>query len=97
MQTSREVKNNDIEHLEASAIQEITMDESTLDPNLHVAKAIQYGVDLDDEAYRKVIRKVDFRLMPALGLLYAWSLIDRVNLSSVRFCFTILVFRFLVL
>jgi hypothetical protein len=39
--------------------------------------------DRDKGVVRKLIRKVDLRLMPALGLLYASSLIDRVNLSVV--------------
>ncbi|KAH8803474.1 phthalate transporter [Xylogone sp. PMI_703] len=84
MSGSKETNNVDIEHVESPIIQEVTIDESTLDSNLQVAKAMQYGMDLDDKAYRRVMRKVDFRLMPALGLLYAWSLIDRVNLSSIQ-------------
>ena len=37
----------------------------------------------DDPAYEKtLIRKVDRRLLPILGALYAISLIDRVNVCS---------------
>jgi hypothetical protein len=40
--------------------------------------------DLEPHVVKKLIRKVDYRLMPGLGLLYTVSLIDRVNLSVVR-------------
>jgi MFS family permease len=33
---------------------------------------------------RKIIRRVDLRLLPLLGLLYSFSLIDRTNLASAR-------------
>jgi hypothetical protein len=41
------------------------------------------GIEGYDQEYeRKLIRKVDYRLLPILGALYAVSLIDRVNVSS---------------
>ena len=52
-------------------------------PEEAVTKARGHGDDLDADVVRKLIRKVDWRIMPALGLLYAVSLIDRVNLSVV--------------
>ena len=39
--------------------------------------------DMDAECVKKLIRMVDWRIMPALGMLYAVSLIDRVNLAAV--------------
>jgi hypothetical protein len=44
---------------------------------------MQEEEQLDKGVVRELVRKVDLRLMPALGLLYAFSLIDRVNLSVV--------------
>ncbi|KAJ9661449.1 hypothetical protein H2201_006480 [Coniosporium apollinis] len=38
----------------------------------------------DKEAEHKLIRKVDWRLLPILGALYAIALIDRVNISNAR-------------
>jgi hypothetical protein len=38
------------------------------------------GIAGHDKAYeKKLIRKIDYRLLPILGALYAISLIDRVN------------------
>ncbi|KAI9776707.1 MAG: hypothetical protein M1839_009434 [Geoglossum umbratile] len=43
------------------------------------------GVAGYDKAYeKKLIRKIDYRLLPILGALYAISLIDRVNISNAR-------------
>lgn len=33
---------------------------------------------------RKLVRKLDFRLVPVLGFMYACSLIDRTNLPNAR-------------
>jgi hypothetical protein len=38
---------------------------------------------LDKGVVNKLIREADLRLIPALGLLYTFSLVDRVNLSVV--------------
>jgi len=41
-----------------------------------------------DKGYEKrLIRKIDYRLLPILGALYAISLIDRVNVCPLRFPF----------
>ena len=46
------------------------------------------GIAGYDKAYeKKLIRKVDYRLLPILGALYAISLIDRVNVCASRFPF----------
>ncbi|KAJ9612133.1 hypothetical protein H2200_003730 [Cladophialophora chaetospira] len=77
-------KGNAVEHVDASNGKEVFIDETTLDPELHVAATLQHGSDLDEKEYKRVMRKVDWRLMPPLALLYAWALIDRVNLSSIQ-------------
>ncbi|KAF8590053.1 MFS general substrate transporter [Ramaria rubella] len=40
--------------------------------------------DFDEELVKKTIRKVDIRLLPILGAIYSFSLIDRNNLSNAR-------------
>jgi len=39
---------------------------------------------LDAVAERKLMRKIDWRLLPILGALYSISLIDRTNISNAR-------------
>lgn len=60
------------------------VDESRLDGNIHLNDAIQAEIDRDEQRVKRIIRKVDFRMVPILGLLYMWALIDRVNLPNVR-------------
>lgn len=60
------------------------VDESRLDTNIHLNDAIQAEIDKDEKRVKRIIRKVDFRMIPILGLLYMWALIDRVNLPNVR-------------
>jgi len=38
----------------------------------------------DKHAEHKLVRKVDYRLLPVLGALYAIALVDRVNISNAR-------------
>jgi hypothetical protein len=83
MAANQSDKFNTVEHYDASTGKEVLIDETRLDSELHVAATLQHGSDLDEEEYKRVLRKVDWRLMPPLALLYAWALIDRVNLSSV--------------
>jgi hypothetical protein len=60
------------------------VDESRLDTNIHLNDAIQAEIDKDEQRVKRIMRKVDFRMVPILGLLYMWALIDRVNLPNVR-------------
>lgn len=58
----------------------------------HVETAPEFaGLSDDDRAFltnfsddrrRKVIRKIDIRLVPLLGLVYLWSFIDRANIGT---------------
>lgn len=59
------------------------VDESRLDNDIHLNDAIQAEIDKDEQRVKQIIRKVDFRMVPILGLLYMWALIDRVNLPNV--------------
>ena len=63
---------------------EKAVDEKILDPELHVKEAIRDEADLDDVVVKKLIRKVDYRLIPPLAFLYAIALIDRNNLPNAR-------------
>ena len=75
----------DISHTEkATHGDEHIVDESRLDTDIHLNETIQAEADKDEERVRKIIRKVDFRMVPILGLLYMWALIDRGNLPNVR-------------
>lgn len=38
----------------------------------------------EDKETRRIMRKVDLRLLPVLAIIYAFALIDRVNLPNVR-------------
>ena len=40
-------------------------------------------VERDDKETRRIIRKIDLRLLPTLAVIYAFALIDRVNLPNV--------------
>ncbi|KAE9362545.1 major facilitator superfamily protein [Stipitochalara longipes BDJ] len=64
----------DVEHAESK---------SDTPEDLH-SKNIEQVDDINPDLVRKLLRKVDLRLMPGLGLLYTVSLIDRVNLSVAR-------------
>lgn len=37
----------------------------------------------EDKETRRIIRKIDMRLLPTLAIIYAFALIDRVNLPNV--------------
>lgn len=38
----------------------------------------------EDRETRRIIRKIDFRLLPVLAVIYSFALIDRVNLPNAR-------------
>lgn len=44
----------------------------------------QLLVEFDKKEEKKLIRRVDRRLLPMLGVLYSIALIDRVNISAAR-------------
>ncbi|KAK5700336.1 hypothetical protein LTR17_023011 [Elasticomyces elasticus] len=54
------------------------------DPKAHVEEALRNEIDLDDELVKKLIRKVDYRLIPPLAFLYAIALVDWNNLPNAR-------------
>ena len=60
-------------------------DMGELDPDLHVKTALRNGDDMDEAVVRKLLWKIDLRLITALSLLYALCLIDRSNLAVVGF------------
>ncbi len=45
---------------------------------------LESHLEEDPKTVRKVMRKVDFRLVPMLSLLYMWAFIDRANLGNVQ-------------
>ncbi|BFZ53430.1 hypothetical protein PYCC9005_000453 [Savitreella phatthalungensis] len=51
--------------------------------NADLSKAEAAGYDLEDDSRdRAIARKVDFRLLPPIAALYAFSLIDRTNMGN---------------
>jgi hypothetical protein len=80
---SAEVKVDAVRTENFPSKEEHVVDESRLDKSIHLNDAIQAEIDKDEKRVRRIIRKVDFRMVPILGLLYMWALIDRVNLPNV--------------
>ena len=75
---------HDVVRIEDTSTPENIIDESRLDKNIHLNDAIQTEIDKDEKRVRRIIRKVDLRMVPILGLLYMWALIDRVNLPNIQ-------------
>lgn len=72
---------NDVGHLEkVHGIQDASVPE--IDSDVDVDRDIDHG--FSPELVKRVMRKVDFRLIPVLSALYCISLIDRTNLSQAR-------------
>jgi hypothetical protein len=46
----------------------------------HTAGTFTYGIDAAHQ--KKVIRKIDLRMLPILGMMYSISLVDRTNLGK---------------
>lgn len=59
------------------------IDEATHDENERVASQSppSSANDFDVQNEKKLMRKIDWRLLPILGALYSIALIDRVNVS----------------
>ena len=52
--------------------------------HIPMKEALESHLDQDSPAVRRIMRKVDWRLVPMLSLLYMWAFIDRANLGNVR-------------
>jgi hypothetical protein len=52
--------------------------------NIITPPSEQEQVQYDAHTEKKLIRKIDWRLLPILGALYSIALIDRVNISAAR-------------
>ncbi|KAJ9645515.1 hypothetical protein H2204_001095 [Knufia peltigerae] len=76
-------KDMDVAHVEAEAAlqQSITADEH---PGKNGVHHLYLDVTLDPELERQLTRKIDFRLLPILTVIYMWSLIDRTNIGVAR-------------
>ena len=51
--------------------------------HIPMKEVLESHLDQNPTAVRKVMRKVDLRLVPMLSLLYMWAFIDRSNLGNV--------------
>ena len=58
--------------------------EERLATELLVREALRDEADPSDEVVKKLIRKIDYRLVPPLAFLYAIALVDRSNLPNAR-------------
>jgi len=58
--------------------------EHTKEENIITPPSEQEQVQYDAQTEKKLIRRVDWRLLPILGALYSIALIDRVNISAAR-------------
>lgn len=56
--------------------------EHTKEENIITPPSEQEQVQYDAQTEKKLIRRVDWRLLPILGALYSIALIDRVNVSN---------------
>jgi hypothetical protein len=68
---------------------QVSYNESRKDGGLDVQDVLDHsgpaaGPDeKEDKETRRIIRKIDMRLLPTLAVIYAFALIDRVNLPNV--------------
>ncbi len=51
--------------------------------NIPLRAVLEAHLEEDPKMVRRVMRKVDLRLVPMLSLLYMWAFIDRSNLGNV--------------
>jgi hypothetical protein len=86
------------EHVHSSPISNITSSKLIIDQTSLSSKPPSTALDVqdiinqnpspepehDDAETRRIIRKIDLRLLPTLAVIYAFALIDRVNLPNVR-------------
>lgn len=74
---------NEQPHLYADPTEHETID-VTKQTEKDLTQAFQHNDDLDEAQVRKLIRMIDWRVLPGLAICYAVGLIDKVNLGIVR-------------
>lgn len=52
-------------------------------PDIPFKEVIEAHAEEDSKRVKKLIRKIDFRLITILALIYIWAYIDRSNLGNV--------------
>lgn len=60
-----------------------TMSVKDFDASMPKVEAIETVTDVEEAELRKLRKKVDFRLVPILALLYLISFVDRSNIKSI--------------
>lgn len=58
--------------------------ETTERANTHIPDMLDSPTSEDRRAVRRLVRKIDLRLIPILSLLYTWAFLDRGNLGNVN-------------
>jgi len=72
------------DHVEDFSVLDKAVEEERLDPKLQVKEALRDEADLNDVVVKKLVRKIDYRLIPPLAFLYAIALVNRNNLPNAR-------------
>ncbi|KAF2200988.1 MFS general substrate transporter [Delitschia confertaspora ATCC 74209] len=79
------LKNGTVKHRE-NINHSPDLEASTLprDEKLNAALYVEVGEVVDSPEVKRIMRKLDIRLLPVLATIYAFALIDRVNLPNAR-------------
>ena len=72
-----------VDHIEGRNLHADESTQDATDPGEREKGLVEIEEALDDASTKKVIRKIDVRLIPALAFLYALALVDRGNLPNV--------------
>jgi hypothetical protein len=72
------------QHYESSSSNEKSIDVASTPEAEDASGPTSAPDEREDKAVRRLIRKIDIRLLPVLAVIYAFALIDRVNLPNAR-------------
>lgn len=85
---SKAPKPEEIEHQQHDAIRQHELRDAealrAIHPEIPLEEVLESHTELDSKRVKRIIRKLDFRLISILGLVYVWAFIDRGNLGNVR-------------
>ncbi len=83
MALQQDSKIANVDHIEGRNPPTMEPTSGPTDPELEEKGFVGAEPALDDASTKKLIRKIDIRLIPALAFLYALALVDRGNLPNV--------------
>ncbi|KAJ9636493.1 uncharacterized protein PV06_01539 [Exophiala oligosperma] len=83
---SKAPKPEEIEHQQHDAIRQHELRDAealrAIHPEIPLEEVLESHTELDSKRVKRIIRKLDFRLISILGLVYVWAFIDRGNLGN---------------